>query len=75
MNFVKIRRLSTLVDKLDTNTVGALTQINAELIAMHAMIMQNRSVLQILLMKEGSVFRVLRIREWSTFIPDNSSVI
>ena len=53
MNDLKIRKLSTLVDRLAFNRAGAWSSISSELVAVRSMVLQNRLSLDILLKKEG----------------------
>ena len=72
---VKNRRFSSVVDELVSHIAGALTAINQELVAMRAMVMQNRLALDIILVKEGSVCQVIKVRECCTYIPDYNKII
>ena len=71
----KIRKLSTVVDELATQTAGALTAVYQELVAMRAMVMQNHLALDIILAKERGVCQVIRVCECCTYIPDNYQII
>lgn len=68
MNDVKIRKLSTFVDRLATNTAGALTVINKELLAIRGMILQNCLALDLLLMKEDVVCKVIHTLECCAYV-------
>ena len=75
MNDIKIRKLSTLVDRLVTNSAGAFTAVNTELIAIRSMVLQNRLALDILLANEGGVCCLLKVQQCCTYIPDPSKEI
>lgn len=53
LNNIKIRKLSSVVDRLSTNTAGALLLVNTEMAAIRAMVLQNWLALDILLAKES----------------------
>ena len=62
LNDLKIRKMSTLVDCLASNTASALSAMNSGLVAIRSMVLQNRLELDILLAKEG-VCHVLRLQQ------------
>ncbi|XP_078502724.1 uncharacterized protein LOC144761137 [Lissotriton helveticus] len=72
-NANKIRKLSTIVDCLSTSTAGGFLMVNTEMVAMRAMVMQNR--IDILLAKEGGVCGILKVQHCCTYIPDKSQNI
>ena len=75
LNDVKIRKLCTSVDGLASNTTGALSAVNFELVAISSLVLQNRLALDILFAKEAGVCCVLRVQQCCTYIPDKSSEV
>ena len=72
LNSYQIGLLSSLVDRMASNTAGALSAVNTELIAIRSMVLQNRLALDTLLVKEG---RVCCIHQCCMYVPDEHTVI
>ncbi|XP_078518867.1 endogenous retrovirus group 3 member 1 Env polyprotein-like [Lissotriton helveticus] len=72
LNTHKICQLSTVVDRLSTDTAGGFLMINTEMVAVRSMVLQNRLALDTLLAKEGGVCRMLKAQHCCTYIPDKS---
>ncbi|XP_078524943.1 endogenous retrovirus group 3 member 1 Env polyprotein-like [Lissotriton helveticus] len=72
LNSHKIRKLSTVVDHLSTDTSGGVLMIDTEMVAIRSMVLQNRLALDVLLAEEGGVCSMLTIQQCCTSIPDKS---
>ncbi|XP_078518501.1 endogenous retrovirus group 3 member 1 Env polyprotein-like [Lissotriton helveticus] len=72
LNTQRICKLSTVVDRLSTDTAGGFLMINTELVAVRSVVLQNRLALDTLLAKEGGVCRMLKSQHCCTYIPDKS---